>query len=230
MKRWLHDFLSLFFPDTCAGCDALLRSGETTLCTECRHEMPFTNQHLHAENEAFKTFYGRLPVDHVSCLLYFHRNGRVQHLIHKLKYKGREEIGTVLGHWTAAGLLETDVPAKIDAILPVPMHPKKLRQRGYNQVTTFGQTLSERLGIAYDETVLVKTIHSKTQSKKNFIERMLAKDKGFKAIFDERHHGKHYLIIDDILTTGATLESCGKALMAIPDVKISIVAMAMTFK
>lgn len=230
MTRWFADLFGLFFPHTCAACDALLRTGEAILCTECRHEMPFTHFHRHAENAAFMTFYGRLPVQHVSALLHYHRNGKVQRLIHKLKYKGREDIGELLGEWTAAALRDTGLSTAVDAIVPVPMHPRKLRRRGYNQVTVFGQTLSRRLGIAYDETVLVKTTHTRSQSQKTFLERMMADDKGFRAVVDERHQDKHFLIVDDVLTTGATLERCGKALLEIPGVTISIVTMAMTFK
>jgi len=230
MKKWLHDFLNLFFPDTCSACDTLLQTGESLICTECRHELPFTHQHCHRENEAFQTFYGRLPVEHVSALLYYHRHGRVQRLIHKLKYKGREDIGTALAHWAAPGLKEANLPGKIDLVVPVPMHPKKQRRRGYNQVTAFATTLANYLQVPCDESVLVKKKQSKSQVKKSFFERVKTEDKGFEAVFDERHHGKHFLLVDDVLTTGATLESCGKALLRIPDARLSIVTMAMTYK
>ncbi|HLN94528.1 MAG TPA: hypothetical protein VK183_02745 [Flavobacterium sp.] len=230
MKKWLHDFLSLFYPDTCAACDGLLQTGEILICTECRHELPFTQQHLHPENEAFRAFYGRLPVEHVSCLLYYHRHGRVQRLIHKLKYKGREDIGTALGHLTGAGLQDAGLPSTIDAIVPVPMHPKKQRKRGYNQVTSFAETLSGYLEVPCDPSLLVKSVQSKSQSKKSFFERIATEDKGFDVQFDASHHGRHFLLVDDVLTTGATLESCGKALLRIPGARLSIVTMAMTYK
>lgn len=228
--KWWYDFLSLFFPDVCAACDGLLDPGETILCTGCRHEMPLTRHHEEKENEAFRMFYGRLPVEHASSLLYFHKHGRVQRLVHKLKYKGREEIGVMLGHWYADALASAPSLDSIDAIVPVPLHKRKRRRRGYNQVEGFARTLSERLGIPYEPDVLVKRRYSATQSKKSFLDRISAADNGFDAVFGEQDYGKHFLIVDDVLTTGATLVSCGKALLKIPGTRLSIVTMAMTYK
>lgn len=223
----LKHIINLFFPAVCAGCNSLLSSNEKVICTLCRHNIPLTNQHTNPNNEAYKKFYGRIPIEYASALVYFHKKGIAQEIIHKLKYKGHEEIGTVLGHWYAQDLKEIGLLKTIDVIIPVPLHKKKYKERGYNQVTTFGKALSDELNVLYDESILIRKVYSKTQSKKN----LLGRSEGIETIFDvsftKKDHGKHFLLIDDVITTGATLEACCRALLKIPDSKISIVCMAM---
>lgn len=219
--------VNLFFPPVCNGCHSFLLSNENVICTLCRHNIPLTNHHLNPENEAFKKFYGRIPVEYTSALLYFHKRGIVQELIHNLKYKGQEEIGTVLGTWYAEDLKNSAIIKSTDEIIPVPLHKRKLRERGYNQVTNFGLALSENLKIPYNPTVLFRNIYSKTQSKKNLLNRSEGIDSIFDVAFTEKDHNKHFLLIDDVITTGSTLEACSHALLKIPGAKISIVCMAM---
>jgi ComF family protein len=189
--------------------------------------MPLTQHHLNPENDAYKKFYGRIPVEHVSALVYFHKKGIVQELIHSLKYRGQEAIGTVLGEWYAEELKNIPVLSTVDAIIPVPLHPKKLRERGYNQVTEFGNSLAKSLQIPVNTSILFRQVYSKTQSQKNRLGRTEGIDTIFDVSFDEKDHNKHFLLIDDVITTGATLEVCAKALLKIPGTKISIVCMAM---
>ncbi len=219
--------LHLFFPPTCAGCKTILIANENVICTSCRHEMPLTQHHLNPENDAYKKFYGRIPVEHVSALVYFHKKGIVQELIHSLKYRGQEAIGTVLGEWYAEELKNIPVLSTLDTIIPVPLHPKKLRERGYNQVTEFGNALAKSLQIPISNSILFRPVYSKTQSQKNRLGRTEGIDTIFDVSFDEKDHNKHFLLIDDVITTGATLEVCAKALLKIPGTKISIVCMAM---
>jgi ComF family protein len=220
--------LNLFFPVICAGCNAALLSNENVICTACRHQIPMTSHHLIPENEAFNKFYGKLPVEFVATMCYFHKKGIVQEMIHKLKYKGHEEIGDAVGNWYAEDLKALDIIKNIDEIIPVPLHKKRLRSRGYNQVTAFGKALSESLSIPYNDQLLVRKIYSKTQTKKDRTGRATNSQSVFDVEFSENNHHKHYLIIDDVLTTGATLESCGRAIAKIPGAKISIVCMAMS--
>ncbi|WP_426095216.1 ComF family protein [Flavobacterium sp. DSR2-3-3] len=222
-----ESIINLFFPKVCSGCSSFLLSNENVICTVCRHDIPLTNHHLNSKNDAFKKFYGRIPVIHTSALFYFHKKGIVQELIHNLKYKGHEEIGAILGEWYAEDLKNIDSLQSVDEIIPVPLHRKKLKERGYNQVTAFGKALSSGLNIDYNDSLLIRNVYSKTQSKKN----LLGRTEGIETIFDVsftgKDHNKHFLLIDDVITTGATLEACSRALLKIPGAKISIVCMAM---
>nr|WP_315163432.1 ComF family protein [uncultured Flavobacterium sp.] len=222
-----ESIINLFFPKVCSGCSSFLLSNENVICTVCRHEIPLTNHHLNPENDAFKKFYGRIPVLHTSALFYFHKKGIVQELIHNLKYKGHEEIGAILGEWYAEDLKTIKLLQSADEIIPVPLHRRKLKERGYNQVTTFGTALSSSLNIEYNDSLLIRNVYSKTQSKKNLLGRTEGIESTFDVSFTEKDHNKHFLLIDDVITTGSTLEACSRALLKIPGSKISIVCMAM---
>lgn len=219
-----ENLISLFYPPVCPGCSELLSAGEQVLCTSCRHQIPLTNFHQIPNNEAFGKFYGRLPLEHVSALCFFHKKGIVQRLVHKLKYSGQEKIGTQLGYWYADVLNQSDF-VKPDVIIPVPLHPKRLRERGYNQVTNFAKALSHGLQIGFADDILIRTSYAKTQTRKNLFQRSLGKKELFNVDFKKAEAGKHYLIVDDVITTGATLEACGRALLKIPDTKLSIACM-----
>jgi len=219
--------INLFFPKVCAGCDSLLLAGENTICTVCRHEIPLTNHHLVLENEAYKKFYGKIPVEFVVAFLYFHKRGIVQRMIHNLKYKGQEKIGAVVADWQSPNIGALIKSHGVDEIIPVPLHKKRMRQRGYNQVTAFGQALSKNLQIPFNDGLLFRSVYAKTQTKKNLLKRSEMGNRAlFTALFDERDHNKHFLLIDDVITTGSTLEACGKALLEIPGIRISIVSIA----
>lgn len=223
----LKHLINLFFPRICAGCTTILLTNETVICTSCRHNLPLSNHHLLIENEAYKKFYGRVPVEHASAFLYFHKKGIVQELIHNLKYKGHEDIGALLGHWYGQDLKDILKATKPDEIIPVPLHPRKFKERGYNQVTSFGLALSEELEINYNSHLLKRMVYTKTQSKKNLLGRAEGIENLFDVTFTEKDHGKHFLLMDDVITTGSTLEACSRALLKIPNAKISIVCMAM---
>ena len=202
-------------------------TNEFVICTHCRHELPLTQYHLDTKNEAVKKFYGKVEIQHASAFLYFNKKGIVQELIHNLKYKGHEEIGLVLGNWYVEDLKELNLEITFDVVIPVPLHKRKFKERGYNQVTTFGKALAEGLNITFDDTLLFRKKYSKTQSKKNLLGRSENIENIFDVHFSEENQNKHFLIVDDVLTTGATLEACSRALLKIPGAKISIVCMAM---
>ncbi len=219
--------INLFFPKVCAGCNSFLLSNENVVCTVCRHEIPLTNHHLKIDNEIYNRFYGRIPLESAQALFYFHKKGIVQQLIHNLKFRGHQEVGTVVGDWFAEDLISLQIIKTIDEIIPVPVHKKRFKERGYNQVTTFGEALSKNLNITYNPNILVRNVYSKTQSKKNLLDRNDTNANIFDVNFSEKDHNKHFVLIDDVMTTGATLELCANALLKIPGTKISIVTIAM---
>ena len=222
------NIINVLFPKVCLGCNTFLLANENVICTVCRHEIPLTNHYLNPENEAFKKFYGKIPVEFTSTLVYYHKKGIVQEMIHSLKYRGHEEVGAILGDWHAEDLKTVPIINTVDAIIPVPLHKKRLKERGYNQVTTFGLALSKHLNINYNTSILKRNVYSKTQVKKNLLKRTEVIGNIFEAEFTEKDHNKHFLLIDDVLTTGSTLEACSRALLKIPGAKISIVCMAMS--
>jgi len=223
----LRHLLNLFFPKSCAGCHAFLLSDESVICTHCRHEIPLTHHHKIEYNEVVQKFYGRIPLEFGAALFYFHKKGIVQEMIHQLKYKGQEEISEMVGNWYAAELKEVPIINTVDYIIPVPLHKKRMRERGYNQVEGFGKALSTHLKIPYDDQLLYRKLHTQTQTKKDLLGRAEVIATVFDVEFDEIYHGKHLLLIDDVITTGSTLEACSRALLKIPKVKISILCMAM---
>jgi ComF family protein len=223
-----ENLINVLFPKVCSGCSNHLLSNENVICTICRHEIPLTNHHLNTENEAIKKFYGKIPVEFASTLVYFHKKGIVQEMIHNLKYRGHEEIGAVLGEWQAENLKILPITNSFDEIIPVPLHKKRLKERGYNQVSSFGLALSKKLKINYNPNILSRSVYSKTQVKKNLLNRTEVLEHIFEVNFSEKDHDKHFLLIDDVLTTGSTLEACGRELLKIPGAKVSIVCMAMS--
>jgi ComF family protein len=223
-----ENLINVLFPKVCLGCNSHLLSNENVICTFCRHEIPLTNHHLNPENEAIKKFYGKIPVEFATTLVYFHKKGIVQEMIHNLKYRGHEEIGTVLGEWQAEHLKTLPIVNTFDEIIPVPLHKKRLKERGYNQVSSFGLALSKKLKINYNPNILSRSVYSKTQVKKNLLNRTEVLEHIFEVNFSEKDHNKHFLLIDDVLTTGSTLEACGRELLKIPGAKISVVCMAMS--
>lgn len=188
--------------------------------------MPFTQHHEHEDNETAKKFYGRLPLEHASALVYFHKEGIVQELIHNLKYRKQQQVGTLMGDWYAPGLKTVAALQSVTDVIPVPLHPKKLRERGYNQVTEFGRAVARGMGVCYNEDILLRTSYTKTQTQKNRELRAGIINSAFDVKYTDADAGKHFLLVDDVITTGATLEACGKLLLQIPCAKVSIVTIA----
>lgn len=220
--------INLFYPRICAACDGFLLQDEKVICTRCRHEIPQTHHYLNPNNEAFSKFYGKIPVEFALAMFYFHKMGRVQEMIHKLKYKGHEEIGAAIGFWFGEELKQFEPIKDISCIVPVPLHPRKLKERGYNQVSSFGKALSESLNVPFDESILIRNFYTKTQTKKNLLGRTELAKNLFDISNDISLNGNHILLVDDVITTGSTLEICSRALLKIPNVKVSILCMAMS--
>lgn len=224
--KLLKDFFYLFYPPLCSACEEQLVQNEKLICTLCRHDLPLTNFLSFTENTITQTFYGRVDIEKGYSLLYFRKKGIPRKLIHELKYKGNEKIGEFFGNWLGEVIHEKNEFRDIDYIIPVPLHPKKLKERGYNQVTKFGKKVSELLQIPYLDTELVRVSSAKTQTFKARFERFSNIDTKFLVKNHDFFNNKHVLLIDDVITTGATLEACAKELQKATNCKISILTMA----
>lgn len=225
----MHKYLlKLLFPPLCFGCNELLLNNEQIICSSCIHHLPMTNHHLLESNDTKNKFYGIVALEFAFSMLYFRKEGIVQKLIHQLKYKGKQEIGTYLGSYYALLLKEHLEPYKIDEIIPVPLHPKRHKERTYNQVDAFCLAMSEEFKIPFNNTLLFRNLYSKTQTKKNKIERQSQNLDIFEVRNPSHSSGKHFLLIDDVITTGATIESCAKALLKIPNSRVSVITIAFT--
>jgi ComF family protein len=222
----LSDFVSLFYPSYCLGCQNSLVKGEESVCTRCLLELPYANYHLDPENSIMKRLSGRIPVQHVLAFLKFSKNGRTQHLLHELKYKGHAEIGIMLGKVYGQKLKDSSFPISFDGILPVPLHSTRLRKRGYNQSSKFAEGLSEIWNVPVLDRIVVRKIKTETQTKKTKLRRWENVNDVFDVIDDSNLIGKHILITDDVITTGATVEALANTILKKVDVKISIASIA----
>lgn len=220
--------LNIFFPKLCRGCHNELRVNELEICTVCRHELPLACFHASGNDEMAQLFYGRVPVENATALLYFKKNGLTQKFIHALKYKKAKKIGQIFGVWLGEELKNTEAYRDIDMVIPVPLHKKKLRERGFNQVAGFGQEIAKALDVPYVDDVLVKVSPTKSQVFKERISRIFSQEEVFSMQNAHKIKGKHLLLVDDIITSGATLESCSLKLLKAENVRISLATMAIT--
>ncbi len=222
----LNDINTLLLPIVCFGCNARLNRGEKHLCTICRNQIPLTEFTFNEENAVDRIFYGIINVKKASSFLLFTEIGIVKNLIHNLKYKNQKQIGSFIGDWYGQILVENNYLKDIDYIIPVPLHPKKKRKRGYNQVSLFGENLAKHLNTTFLEGVLIKTANTKTQTKKGRINRWQSSKKLYELTDTSILENKNVLLIDDVITTGATMEICAKALQETRNITIYVCSMA----
>lgn len=226
--KLLKEIAHIFYPDVCLGCQSHLTTNENTICINCRHQLPLTNFSNEPNNLVEKTFYGRVKINEATALFYFFKKGSVQELIHNLKYRNQQQVGTILGEWLGDDMLQSNRFKDLDFIIPVPLHRKKLKKRGYNQVKTFGESLSKKLETPFNETILKRVSSTNTQTKRLRLDRWKNVHELFLVEHPSEMENKHILLIDDIITTGATLEACCKAFENSKNIKISIACMAYT--
>jgi len=227
VKQYLADFFSLFFPEICYACGDSLVQSEMLICGTCLHQLPFTNYHLEAENKLAKQFWGRVHISSAMAFLYFNKGGKVQNLMHQLKYNNQQQIGVMLGHLYAKHLLKAETFNNIDAIIPVPLHPKKQKKRGYNQSEQFAIGLSEGLNIKVCNDILYRAEFKESQTAKSRANRFDNMKTVFKA-HQTSNTFENVLLVDDTITTGATLEACVLALQNVGIKNINIVGIAFT--
>ena len=226
LTRYLADFTALLFPHLCPACGEALMANEHVLCTDCRYSLPFTNFHLQANNVVARQFWGKLNIEAAYALYYFNKGGKVQNLLHHLKYKNMPQIGKVLGEMAGEQLLKSNAFKQIDHIIPVPLHKRRLRERGYNQSARFGEGLAIKLNTDLIENNLLRTRHTDTQTHKSRFSRFENMREVFTVVDPDKLAGKHILLVDDIVTTGSTLEACGEALLKVPGLRLSIATIA----
>lgn len=222
----LEDFIGLIYPRLCLACGQNLPARQDDFCLTCHHKLPKTDYHLERENRFTERLWGRVPLVAGAAMLIFRKGGLTQQIIHRLKYDGKREVGIRLGEMYGRQLLSSSSFYGLDAIIPVPLHPRKEKIRGYNQSAMFAQGLSNSMAIPCWNDVLKRTAHSASQTKKGVLSRIENVDNIFEVTNPNMLNEKNILLVDDVLTTGATLEACAQALLAKANVKISMATIA----
>ncbi len=224
--KLLDDFISLFFPRTCMACGNNLFYNENVICTSCLFHLPKTNFHNDKDNPVSKVFWGRVSIKSATAYYYYRKGGKVQHLIHQMKYKGHKEVGIFLGELYGSELSETPDYNTIDTIIPIPLHKKKLKKRGFNQAEVFATGLANSMGVTMDSTTIFRNVETSTQTKKSRYKRWENVSDIFKLKDPDILKGKHVLVVDDVITTGATMEACVQTLQKVPEITISVASIA----
>jgi ComF family protein len=223
--KYIADFFGLFFPELCVVCNRHLIVQEKLICTKCLYELPKTNFHNELENPVAELFWGRAKIEFATAYFYFNKGSQYQGMMHQFKYHGKKEIGFVLGK--TFGLQLKESPFKdIDIIIPVPLHPKKQKKRGYNQSDWIAMGLAHSLTKVADIENLIRSVATTTQTRKSRFERWQNVENIFILKDPSKIEGKHILLVDDVVTTGSTLEACANVILEIKNTKVSIAALA----
>ena len=226
LRNSFDDFLHLFFPKICLACEDALYKGENIICTNCYFNMPLCKYDDALNNPMAKKFWGKVNFEGAYAYLNFTRKGRVQSLLHRLKYKGEKEVGELLGELMANQMNESFDFLSFDAIVPVPLHRKKLIKRGYNQSECIARGMANVFNISVESDLVIRTHHSSTQTKKKRFARWENVEKIFKLTDSTNYINKHFLIVDDITTTGSTMSACAEQLLKIEGAKVSVASLA----
>ncbi len=225
LQSYLHGFAGLIFPRYCAACGKALYRNENILCIGCFVELPRTSFHHDPENEVAQLFWGRLPVEHATSFMYFAKGSRFRQILHELKYNGQKQIGAAMGRMFGAELKNTRF-SDADMIIPVPLHPSRLKTRGYNQSELIASGISEILQLPLETTLISRAIDTLSQTHKSRYERWENVRQIFICENPDAVRNKHVILVDDVITTGATLEACASCLVGIEGIKISLVSLA----
>ena len=224
----LNELVNLFYPNLCLLCGQPLVQNERLLCLHCHCNLPRTNFHRNKRNPVYDLFSGFSQVNEVTGFLFFEKEGITQKLIHTLKYYGNKKLAAFLGQTAAFELKTAGFYASIDTIIPIPLHPKKERKRGYNQSEWIAKGMASVYGCAMDNTRLKRITDNESQTLQSVYDRHLNVEKIFVLSEPEQYYGKHILLIDDVITTGATVSSCIDTLLTAPDIIISIFSLSVT--
>lgn len=222
LKEIKDSFLHLLFPHVCTGCGNDILNQETVLCMRCVDAMPETNFELHPDNPVEKLFWGRLHLVSAAAQFYFNKESLMQHLMHQFKYKGNKELGLQLGKMMGEAILNSGRFNDIDALIPLPLFPVKEKRRGYNQATLLCEGMAAVMNIQVLDKVVIRPQHTETQTKKGRIERWKNMEGKFVLVNPQAIRNMHLLLVDDVITTGATLEACGNELLKAENARLSI--------
>lgn len=217
----------LFFPHNCIGCGSDVISKENFLCLECINDLPHTNFAMHANNPVEKKFWGRVPLSSAMSEFYFSKASIIQNIIHEFKYKGNRKVGHYLGKLIGKSLLNSN-RFNIDAIIPIPLFEKKEKQRGYNQAAILCEGISEIMNVPLIKKNVIRIVHTDSQTKKHRAERWKNVESSFSIAKPQHLEGKHILLVDDVITTGSTLEACALEILKVDNVRLSLATLATT--
>ena len=224
------DFFALFYPKLCLACGQNIPAEEDIICISCHYRLPKTDFHLERENFFTEHFWGRVPIHSGAALYYFTKTSRTQKLIHKLKYEHQPLIGLKLGQLYGHALKASPYFNMVEAIVPVPLHPRKKKIRGYNQSDAFAKGLAQSMNLPWYPNALQRVEMTTTQTKKNRLDRFENVRQAFQVAQIKLLEGKHLLLVDDVLTTGATLEACALQILDVPNTKVSFATIAMAYR
>lgn len=227
-KTIWNDFSHLFFPHVCAGCGTDIVSLQSILCIHCMNQLPLTNFHFHANNPVEKHFWGRMPVTSATSLCHFTSGSLVQHLLHQLKYNGNKEAGYFLGGIMGATLHTAERFRHVDILVPLPLYAERQKKRGYNQSAVLCNGMSGIMQVPVAANAVIRLSATETQTRKTRIDRWKNMEGKFELADAASIAGKHVLLVDDVVTTGATLEACGHELLKATGTKLSIATLAYT--
>jgi ComF family protein len=225
--RLLNDFLGLIFPLTCAACGEVLMKNEKIICTSCNYHLPRTNFHFDQNNPVAIIFWGRVRIENATAFYFFNKASKFRHLIHELKYKGRKDIGIELGRIFGYEIMASEVFRIIDLVIPVPLHKKKQKRRGFNQSECIARGIAEAMKKPLNTSSVIRSVHSSTQTRKTRYDRWLNVEGIFRVTDPKALTGKHILLVDDVVTTGATIEACATEILKIEGTKVSVAVLAM---
>ncbi len=225
-----NDIVSLFFPRICLACGNSLMKNEVTLCFYCVYHLPKTDFHFEEDNPVARQFWGKINFSSAASFYYFTKGSKVQHLVHQLKYKGYKEIGSHIGKLYGKELLKSPLFNTVTSVIPVPLHPHKQAKRGYNQAEWFARGLAESMKIELDTGTLIRAHASETQTRKSRFNRWENVKEIFRLNDLGRQAGKHVLLVDDVITTGSTLEAAGHELFRVPGISVSVASIACAVK
>lgn len=229
LKEIKDSFLHLLFPHVCTGCGNDILNEETVLCMRCVDAMPETNFDIHPNNPVEKLFWGRLPLVGATAQFYFTKESLMQHLMHQFKYKSNKELGLQLGKMMGEQLKKSGRFA-VDALIPLPLFPAKEKRRGYNQATLLCEGMAESMNVPVLYNVIIRPQHTETQTKKGRIERWKNMEGKFILSNGDAISNKHILLVDDVVTTGATFEACGNELLKAENVQLSLASLCVASK